>query len=741
MRRLIVDAPFTAIGQGWLEGAELYHLIAEGIPNMVWTARPDGGVDYLNRRVIEYTGLTRDELREWGWRDVVHADDRATCEARWRHSLKTGGHFEIEVRIRRGYDATYRWHLSAALPLRGPGGQIVKWFGNCTDIDDQKRVAYSRYRSLVEMSPDAMVIRQGDCFAFVNRATVRLLGANSADELLGRSIHDLVHPEDKALFRQRQVRHDVYGEPLPPAEIRLRRLDGAYVAVETMSAPMQFDGRIATLAIWRDLTPRKRADLALRVSEQRFESFMNNTPAVAWIKDSRLRWVYASPPYESALGKSTADVLGRDDFEVWPPEVARRIRQTDLEVLDSNAPRTVIQQLPDAKGNDSYWLSVKFPLADETGACGIGGMAIDVTASHRLEQALRDSEAQMNLAMQTAQMAHWSWSPAEGFRYSEGMGPLIGRDRGGQNPPARDWLELVHPDDREGLLAAVRESFASGRLLHHDWRVLKPDGGAAWLSSRAQTQYDSAGRAERMVGITMDITQRRHAQEELERHSLRARQLLYRLVDAQESERRNLASSLHDLIGQKLTALNIGLDLLKRDLHATAGPHVVSRLGSIATTVDETVDAIRGVMRDLRPSELEDFGLVPALHSHAKRFEEQTGIGTTVDSVEPFGRLPANVELAFFRVAQEALTNAAKHSGAARIRIRAWQAGGRAWLAVEDDGRGFVDRSGARAAGRGGWGLPQMRERAEAVGGNLQIEFPATGGTRVLVQVPVAHAD
>lgn len=736
-----MDAPITAIGQDWLEGAELYHLIAEGIPNMVWTARADGGVDYVNRRAIEYTGRSLDDLRDWGWRDVVHPDDQGLCEARWRHSLKTGGHFEIDVRIRRGSDATYRWHLSAALPLRGPGGQIVKWFGNCTDIDDQKRVAYSRYRSLVEMSPDAMVIRQGDRFAFVNQATVRLLGANSADELLGKSIHDLVHPEDKALFRQRQVRLDVYGEPLPPAEIRLRRRDGAYVAVETMSAPMDFDGRIATLAIWRDLTPRKRADLALRVSEQRFESFMNNTPAVAWIKDSRLRWVYVSPPYESALGKSTASVLGRDDFEVWPPEVARRIRQTDLEVLDSNAPRTVIQQLPDAKGNDSYWLSVKFPLADETGACGIGGMAIDVTASHRLEQALRDSEAQMNLAMQTAQMAHWSWSPAEGFRYSEGMGPLIGRDRGGQNPPAKDWLELVHPDDREGLLAAVRESFTSGRLLHHDWRVLKPDGGAAWLSSRAQTQYDSAGRAERMVGITMDITQRRHAQEELECHSLRARQLLYRLVDAQESERRNLASSLHDLIGQKLTALNIGLDLLKRDLHATAGPHVVSRLGSIATIVDETVDAIRGVMRDLRPSELEDFGLVPALHSHVRRFEEQTGIGTTVDSVEPFGRLPANVELAFFRVAQEALTNAAKHSGAARIRIRAWQAGGRAWLAVEDDGRGFVDPSGARAAGRGGWGLPQMRERAEAVGGNLQIEFPATGGTRVLVQLPVTHAD
>ncbi len=741
MRRLIVAAPTTSIEQEWLEGAELYHLIAEGIPNMVWTARPDGGVDYLNRRVIEYTGLTRDELREWGWRDVIHSDDRAICEARWRHSLETGNNYEIEFRIRRGSDGAYRWHLGGALPLRDPGGRIVKWFGNCTDIDDQKRVAYARYQSLVEMSPDAMIIRQGDCFAFVNRATIRLLGANSADELLGRSIYDLVHPEDRAMVRQRQVRYDVYGETLPPAEIRLRRLDGGYVAVEAMAVPIEFDGRVAALAIWRDLTPRKRADLALRASEQRFLSFMNNTPAVAWIKDSRLRWVYASPPYESALGKSTANVLGRDDFEIWPQEIARRLRQSDLEVLESNSPQTMIQQLPDAHGNESYWLSVKFPLADETGACGIGGMAIDVTASHRLEQALRISEARMSLAMQTAQMAHWSWSPEEGLKYSEAMGRLFGRERRGQNTPAKDWLELVHPEDRDALLAAVRESFATGRLMHHDWRVLKPDGSLAWLSSRAQTQYDASGRAVRMVGITMDITQRRNEQEELERHSGRARQLLYRLVDAQESERRNLASSLHDLIGQKLTALNIGLDLLKRDLHATAGPLVASRLQSMATIVDETVDAIRGVMQDLRPSELEDFGLVPALHSHARRFEEQTGMRASVDSLEPFGRLPGNLELAFFRVAQEALTNAAKHSGATGVRIRAWQAGGRAWLAIEDDGHGFVDPSGARSAGRGGWGLPQMRERAEAVGGQLQIEFPETGGTRVIAQAPIGHAD
>jgi signal transduction histidine kinase len=304
---------------------------------------------------------------------------------------------------------------------------------------------------------------------------------------------------------------------------------------------------------------------------------------------------------------------------------------------------------------------------------------------------------------------------------------------------AKEWITVVHPDDRAALFRALRASFASGAPLQQDWRAVKADGSIAWMSSRAESQYDASGRPERMVGITMDITERRVAQDELEEYSNRVKQLLYRLVDTQESERRKLASALHDLIGQKLTALNIGLDILKRDLHPSTGPLMRSRVESMAGIVEETVDAIRGVMVDLHPSELDDFGLVPALHAHARRFEAHTGLVTTVDAAEPYPRLAANVELAVYRVVQEALTNAIKHSGASSVHIRAWRDGERACVAVEDNGRGFKDPSGGRTVWRGGWGLPEMRKRAEAVGGDLRIEFPEAGGTRVLVQVTAAE--
>src|SRR5207247_755936 len=141
-------------------------------------------------------------------RDVIHPEDWPHCEARWRRSLELGERYEIEYRIRRGRDGAYRWHIGAALPLRNADGSIAKWLGTCTDIEDQKTASYARYRSIVEMSPDAMIIRQGENFAFVNQAAVRLLGAGSTEDLLGKSVYALVHDEDIAIVRSRQVRQD-----------------------------------------------------------------------------------------------------------------------------------------------------------------------------------------------------------------------------------------------------------------------------------------------------------------------------------------------------------------------------------------------------------------------------------------------------------------------------------------------------------------------------------------------------
>ncbi|HMF57300.1 MAG TPA: PAS domain S-box protein, partial [Pyrinomonadaceae bacterium] len=128
-----------------------YRYLADSMPQIVWTARPDGYLDYYNRRWVQYTGMTVEQTEGWGWQPVLHPDDVERCIRRWASSVQTGERYEVEYRFRRASDGSYRWHLGRALPMRDDAGQIVKWFGTSTDIDDQKR-AQESLQFMVEAS-------------------------------------------------------------------------------------------------------------------------------------------------------------------------------------------------------------------------------------------------------------------------------------------------------------------------------------------------------------------------------------------------------------------------------------------------------------------------------------------------------------------------------------------------------------------------------------------------------------
>ena len=121
------------------EGAQRYSFLADTVPQIIWTARPDGGLDYYNKAWFDYTGLTLAQTKDWGWGAVLHPDDLQRCIERWTHSFTTGESYEIEYRFKRDCDGSYRWHLGRALPMRDEEGRLVQWVGTCTDIDDAKR--------------------------------------------------------------------------------------------------------------------------------------------------------------------------------------------------------------------------------------------------------------------------------------------------------------------------------------------------------------------------------------------------------------------------------------------------------------------------------------------------------------------------------------------------------------------------------------------------------------------------
>jgi PAS domain S-box-containing protein len=287
---------------GIAPAAALFQAMAEHAPVLLWTFRPDGGIERVNARVTEYAGLGEAELRDLGWHNTVHPQDLPYGIQRWKAAIASGEPFEVQFRLRRS-DGKYRWHQVAARPVRDASGRILRWVGSGADVEDQ---------------------------------------LHAGRVLAGR------------------------GEGGDAAE-RLR-------------------------SIGREIKARRMAEQALSQSSGRVRAFLDSMPAIAWIKDSQLRYVWVSRSYERMLGKTLAQLRHRRVDEVWPEGLALRHRHADEAVLRRDGPMQMVSRWPLADGGIARLLVVKFPLADETGAAGVAGigfeMAGDEAVARTREEAL-----------------------------------------------------------------------------------------------------------------------------------------------------------------------------------------------------------------------------------------------------------------------------------------------------------------------------------------------------------------
>lgn len=241
-----------------------------------------------------------------------------------------------------------------------------------------------------------------------------------------------------------------------------------------------------------------------------------------------------------------------------------------------------------------------------------------------------------------------------------------------------------------------------------------------------------------LLHIRMNSAQARETQSRLikeQEEKLEAAKASRRLVEVQETERRNLANELHDLVGQNMTALNINLNIVKMGSAASTSAQVGARLDDSLKLVEETIENIRNVMMALRPPVLDDYGLPGVLRWYVEQFIRRTGIPTSVVEQGSPRRLPLASEETLFRIAQEALGNVAKYARAAKVTVMLDTQPEVTRLTIADDGCGFDPLAREPPEKRHGWGLMIMRERAATIGARLTVESVPGHGTRVIVTV------
>ncbi|HTL26451.1 MAG TPA: PAS domain S-box protein [Burkholderiales bacterium] len=612
---------------------ELYRLIADTIPQIVWSARTDGSGEFHNARASEYYGIEAARLAGEGWRAMVHPDDLPGCLAAWHKAVAGGTAFSFEYRLRRS-DGMWRWHLSKALPLRDSGGSILRWFGTATDIEDQKRAA-------------------------------------------GKL---------ESQIRQRT-------DELRKSEARLRGLAD----------------------LWADWY---------------------------WEQDDQFRFTLLSRDLERKAGLATSAALGKTRWELPTIGVSDAQWATHRADLAARRPFQDFEYRRQNAQGDLIWLSASgVPVFDDAGRfVGYHGIGRNITQRKRAEVALVESEARFRSLTSLSSDFYWETDVEHRLRlleYGAKHKPLhprqylLGKTR---------WeVESIAPDEagwnkhREVLEAHVP-------FRDFEFSRSRADGVVLHYSISGEPMYDPVGTFLGYRGVGRDVTERLRAERALHESERRIRALLRRLTATQEAERRRIAADLHDFVGQNLTALSIALETLRAATGNTREKPNLPTFEEMAGLLQDTMDSVRQTMSDLRPPLLDDYGLIAALESHARRFSARTGLAVSVENARIGARPAPNVELALFRIAQEALANAVKHASATSARVALTAKGGFLRLAVEDNGSGFAQPSGARAEHRGGWGLPMMRERAEEAGGTLRIEFPGRG-TRVVAEVPYVDSN
>lgn len=320
-----------------------YLALTEAIPQQVWTARPDGTLDYVNRRVLEYFDAPAERLLDWEWQSVLHPDDLPACMAAWTAALQTGEPYEVEFRLRQGGEGVYRWHLVRALPIRDEAGRIVKWIGTNTDITRRRQVEEAlrqvheeleqrvlertaqlalanrslqdeiaerkhveeavrdselRYKLLTEATFDGIAIHDQGTLIKVNAGLERIFGYGPG-ELIGRSLWDLVADESRDLVLA-NMQNGVNG----PYEAMGRRKDGTAFPGEVVVRPCRYRGKEVRLVAGRDITERKHLEAERsRHTEELKHQIAERTAEIAKLESKR-----AQTEKLAAMGRLAAGV-------------------------------------------------------------------------------------------------------------------------------------------------------------------------------------------------------------------------------------------------------------------------------------------------------------------------------------------------------------------------------------------------------------------------------------------------
>ncbi len=500
---------------------------------------------------------------------------------------------------------------------------------------------------------------------------------------------------------------------------------------------------VGVRGIARDVTERKEAEEALRTSEERFRNVFGLAPigmAVVGLDGRPLQ-----------VNDALCEMLGYTQAEMVGMPVENVIHADELDATVQNVSRLLSGEIAGFEMETRYrhkqghlvWALLNSSVSrDAEGRPAyVVSQVQDITDRKRVEEEMRHSEARYRDLVEMQQDVIVRTDPSSRITFvNDAFCRKFGVTR--EAMLATTTLEqrtvLFHPDDAAETTAAIRKLYKPPYRSCTDTRARTP-GGWRWISWDACAILDAAGTIVEIQSVGRDVTERKQAEEalrasleDLRRNEEKLRLLAQRQALVREEERKRLGFDLHDDVCQELIGIGILVESLRRRL-APLPEGVEADITRVGRYLNELVEHLRLLARDLQPMMLRDLGLEGSLRSLADGLSSgKTRVAAEFTTAIP--RLDEGSEVAVYRIAQEALSNATRHAAARTIVLTLGVADGRLRLEVCDDGRGFGPEARQHADALG---LVSMEERALALGGRFELRSTPGIGTTVYLECPV----
>ena len=683
-----------------------------------WVALIDlkGRILRTNRAGENFTGKTLDEITGQSCCKLVHSTEEHLPDCPLTKMLRTGQQASAELQV----PGTDRWLMVTVDPVTDREGNIVGAVHITRDISDRKKAekavrdSEERYKYLFEQSPLGIELATADGKVVRVNKTMEVITGYFEAELKKLNLVDLYeNPEDRKKLLETIER---YGCAVD-FPTRLKRKDGTIYDALLNVSRVHLAGQDLFQTICVDITERRKAEVALRASEQRYRTLIESSHEVILCKDRDGHYHTLNLKAAIGLGGTCIeDIEGKTDYDLLPKEQADSLRKIDKEVMESGKDIEVEEVVRDAQGEYRTYLSHKWPIYDSQGRInGISCFAMDIMERKKVEEQIgklaKFPAENPNPVLRISARGTVIYANAASLPLLKVWRCRVGRSVSGR------WYEFV------------LDALSSGQSQQTEFQCGEQTFSIVFAPVMDANYVNVYGH---------DITERKRAETKLLDYQEQLKSLTSQLTLTEEQERRRIATDLHDNITQSLAMSKLKLDLV-RDSKSSSSADFDEVLNETSKNIEQIMQGVRTLTFDLSSSILYELGFEAAVAEWlTERIEREHYIATEFEDDGQPKPLDDDTRTVLFRDVRELLTNVVKHAQAKKVKVSVRKVGSRIHVIVEDDGRGFDPKEAAATAAKAGeFGLFSIRERLKQLGGNIEIESAAGHGTRVTLAAPL----